>query len=160
MHVTSTASTSINRLYDAYINGRGVFLRPQMATIGVCDLAYQRWDKDGPGELRPAGELQTCRVRSDLHNGKFAWDLDLWHSFCWILDKGHQNGGYWALANLHRKDGNGEATCMCLDMPRDPNDQCDPYPPLGEWIRGSPRSGSQTFPRGQTQFTLSRKPRM
>ena len=113
-------------------------------------------DEHRPDELRPAGELRTCRVRNDLHNGKFAWDLDLWHSFCWIVDKGHHNGGYWALANLTF----GVSTFVCLDTPRDPNGQRDPYPPLGEWIRGRPGNGSKTFPRGQTHFTLSLKPRI
>ena len=55
------------------------------------------------GELKMSGAPIILHRRKHLHNGKNAYDIDLYHSICWMKDDTHDAGGYWAHANLHAK---------------------------------------------------------
>jgi len=103
----------------------------------------------------PAGEIHKDYVlRSDLHNGRPAWDVSMHHSLCWTPYREWPTFGFWALANLWTRDDEGQATGFVLQTPEHPHldgpGQLPPtatsqhVPPLGPWTRGRPWVGDRT----------------
>ena len=110
-----------------------------------------------------------------LLNGRPVWDLDLWHSFCWLPFANNPEWGFWCEANLRsiflsengsELKGNVYGHVFCMN--RHATDEDRPVdlphtatqskiPPLGVWCRGRPWNGSATFPRWEEDFHLSLK---
>lgn len=132
---------------------------------GIYKLIMQRYELDTStatqGELKMCGPPVVCKMREELHNDKPAYDIDQYHSICWIKDNS-KKGGRWAHANLHaQKHGIFEYK----DSPRDPAEfgavpvmsttaslpsQKKPF--LGEWVRSTGFGGPETV------FTLTAFP--
>ena len=92
------------------------------------------------------------RRNGELYHDRPIFDMkgSIHHSLCYIPFSKFPGWGFWAEANLHTRDADGEATGVCFEMPIDPPD--DPErpaelprtatrsfePPMGGWCRGRP----------------------
>ena len=94
-------------------------------------------------------------LRKELHNGKPVWDLrgSIHQSICWNKFD-DSDWGFWATANLHTLDEDGQATGIVFETPEIPHGDGPAYlpttatkleiPPMGWWTRGRPWAGDRT----------------
>jgi hypothetical protein len=103
-------------------------------------------------------------LNDKLHNGMPVWDLagSIHHSLCWHKFDNSEYG-FWATANLHTLDEDGQATGVVFETPEVPigdgpvglptTATKSQLPPPGWWTRGRPWAGDRTS--GGRQMKLS-----
>lgn len=106
------------------------------------------------GAPQMSGAPQILHRRKELHNGKPAFDIDIYHSIAWVVDKSPA-GGFWAHANLHAKK-NGMFVYKDMQRQTQESRAVADSMPVGEWVRGDAETQSAFGDR--TTFTLTSFP--
>ena len=122
----------------------------------ITNLILQHYETDySTGELRKYGEAKVCTLRQSLHNENYAWDIPNTlgrHSF--YYSKGNK---CWLISTVSKNNKRKFSQKFVVqNMPRSIRTRYkkDPYPPLGEWVRGRPYDRLCPIGGGETTFTL------